>query len=241
MRNSLRAFATRHLRRRPPAPFRRGASLGTSMSQAPPRCCGALLQNLSATNMLSVGFMLLVLAAAGEVTTFVADKAVVGRPDTHMISRVNPITDSSLKCNRNGVIAGASGGGRCRCDAAWRGGTCSELAFLPAAGSTLGTIYPGRNSNTTSSWGGTLTHGADGMWHLLVSEVSLGCGLGSWQRNSLIRHAISSRIDGVFEPQVRATPTSRSSRPAIPFFGSSRNFSRPASLTCAQSEFAIQP
>ena len=46
------------------------------------------------------------------------------------------------------------------------------------------------------------THGADGLWHLLVSEMSLGCGLGSWQHNSIIRHATSSQIDGIFEPRV---------------------------------------
>ena len=63
-------------------------------------------------------------------------------------------------CNRNGIL---QTNGLCRCDAAWRGPHCSELALLPANGKTLGTIYPGRNSTTTSSWGGTVTLGVDGL------------------------------------------------------------------------------
>lgn len=38
------------------------------------------------------------------------------------------------------------------------------------------------------------------MWHLLVSEMAAGCGLGTWQRNSQIRHAVSATIDGVYSP-----------------------------------------
>ena len=107
--------------------------------------------------------------------------------------------DDGRSCNRNGVPDEAGPGG-CRCDAAWQGATCTELALLPAPAAALGTIYPGRNSTTASSWGGTVTKGADGRYHLLVSEMLAGCGLGSWQHNSVIRHATSSTIDGVFAP-----------------------------------------
>lgn len=96
-------------------------------------------------------------------------------------------------CNRNGV-PGKSGSGSV-CDAAWQGKKCTELALLPALGNTLGTIYPGRNSTTKSSWGGTVTKGADGMYHVLVSEMLEG----SWQHNSVIRHAVTPTIDGVID------------------------------------------
>ena len=50
--------------------------------------------------------------------------------------------DGRRSCNRHGVpVAGG-----CRCDAAWQGATCTELALLPSLAATLGTIYPGRNS-----------------------------------------------------------------------------------------------
>jgi hypothetical protein len=47
-----------------------------------------------------------------------------------------------------------------------------------------------------------VTQGEDGQYHLLVSEMLGGCGLGAWQHNSIIRHATSSEIDGLY--QVRA-------------------------------------
>ena len=97
-------------------------------------------------------------------------------------------------CSRNGV---ALPGGGCRCDAAWVGLECETLNLLPAQAENLGTIYPGPDSHTTSSWGGTVSKGEDGHFHLLVSEMLGGCGLGAWQRNSVIRHATSPTIDGV--------------------------------------------
>ena len=97
-------------------------------------------------------------------------------------------------CSRNGV---ALPGGGCRCDAAWAGGECGTLNLLPALANNLGTIYPGPDSHSTSSWGGTVSKGEDGLFHLLVSEMLGGCGLGAWQRNSAVRHATSPTIDGV--------------------------------------------
>ena len=58
----------------------------------------------------------------------------------HTTASGNPPT----VCSRNGVPLPSGG---CRCDAAWAGADCSELALLPAAGKTLGTIYPGRNTS----------------------------------------------------------------------------------------------
>eukprot|EP01079_Euglenida_sp_SAG-EU17-18_P002250 gene2250-3122_t len=104
-------------------------------------------------------------------------------------------------CNRNGV---ARPDGSCQCDAAWQGSTCNSLALQPASGANLGAIYP---NETTSSWGGTIQRGADRMYHLVVSEIAAGCGLGAWQRNSFIRHATSPTVDGTYTPQeVPPTP-----------------------------------
>eukprot|EP00037_Helgoeca_nana_P034640 m.422220 g.422220 ORF g.422220 m.422220 type:complete len:511 (+) comp36686_c0_seq1:169-1701(+) len=108
-------------------------------------------------------------------------------------------TLGAAACNRNGVV-GAGGG--CVCDSAWSGlHDCSQLAVLPANPANLGAIYP--PTRNTSSWGGTVTKGADGLWHLLVSEMAEGCGLATWQRNSFIRHATSPTVDGTYTPHER--------------------------------------
>eukprot|EP00039_Didymoeca_costata_P021689 m.345194 g.345194 ORF g.345194 m.345194 type:complete len:416 (-) comp25875_c0_seq1:73-1320(-) len=102
---------------------------------------------------------------------------------------------SAPSCNRNGVLVN----GECHCDSAWRGSTCNTLALGPANGANFGTIYP--QTITQSSWGGTISQGDDGLYHLLVSEISQHCGLEAWQHNSLIRHATSDTIDGVYTPR----------------------------------------
>eukprot|EP00040_Diaphanoeca_grandis_P025436 m.140917 g.140917 ORF g.140917 m.140917 type:complete len:549 (-) comp30149_c0_seq1:183-1829(-) len=117
---------------------------------------------------------------------------------------------SNSFCNNNGLITANL---KCECDAAWMGDRCTELAFLPANGypssstspSPLtstpgpGAIYP--SMHNVSSWGGTLTYGTDKLWHLLVSEMADHCGLQTWQRNSFIRHATSSTVDGIYTPR----------------------------------------
>lgn len=106
---------------------------------------------------------------------------------------------SSSECNANGVYDAKSN--TCVCDKAWRGDECERLALLPLPHKTLGTIYPGINSHTTSSWGGSVILGEDGLYHLLVAEFANSCGLATWQSNSFIRHAVAETVDGNYQPR----------------------------------------
>ena len=42
---------------------------------------------------------------------------------------------------------------------------------------------------------------SDGLYHAIVSELDLGCGLGSWLSNSRIVHATSKSATGPFDFQ----------------------------------------
>lgn len=81
---------------------------------------------------------------------------------------------SDLACSLNGV----QNGGQCRCDAPWKGPTCSILDIKPRPQSSVPAIY-GYSPNV-SSWGGNVVKGDDGLYHLYVSEMVGGCGLISW-------------------------------------------------------------
>ena len=47
---------------------------------------------------------------------------------------------------------------------------------------------------------------AQGKWHLFVSEITQGCGLFYWDRNSQCTHAVADSIEGPYEKQDTALP-----------------------------------
>ena len=62
----------------------------------------------------------------------------------------------------------------CVCDAAWRGPTCAALRLgaAPRDG--------GFQHENASSWGGSIMHDTDGLYHMFTSFISGGCGLDAW-------------------------------------------------------------
>ena len=111
---------------------------------------------------------------------------------------------SDLDCRLNGKCVG----GTCQCSAAWRGANCSTLNLQPTA-SSADLRQPG-----ISTWGMGMVH-ANGEWHGYFAEMEKGCGLTSWQTNSLIvrdRFAVPLCVQGrLLSPRLL---TLQHSRPA---------------------------
>jgi hypothetical protein len=113
---------------------------------------------------------------------------------------------SDLDCRLNGKCVG----GTCQCSAAWRGANCSTLNLQPTA-SSADLRQPG-----ISTWGMGMVH-ANGEWHGYFAEMEKGCGLTSWQTNSLIvrdRFAVPLCVQGrLLSPRLLKL-TLQHSRPA---------------------------
>lgn len=114
----------------------------------------------------------------------------------------------AASCSRNGYArlsndaVGRAGEPACSCFPGWLGADCGALDLLPVTtrvGGTPGAVWP--LARNTSSWGGTITRGGDGQYHLLVSEMAQHCGLAAWQRNSFIRHATARSLEGPYTPR----------------------------------------
>ena len=56
------------------------------------------------------------------------------------------------------------------------------------------------------SWGGTVNHGDDGMWHMHVAQFVGLCGFNQWATNSRIVHAVADAPDGRYEVADEAVP-----------------------------------
>jgi hypothetical protein len=89
-------------------------------------------------------------------------------------------------------------GGRCACDAAWRGGCCETLAFESAVrGAGLHSVEA--DGHNTSSWGGSvLRDEKTGTYHMWAAEMVRHCGINAWTENSRIVHATSSTAGGKY-------------------------------------------
>lgn len=85
--------------------------------------------------------------------------------------------------------------GTCACDAAWTGDRCARLNLEPAEQIDLYDREP-----ATSSWGGNVVFSEeDNMWHLFFAEFLNECGLGSWETNSVVAHAVAPTYSGPFK------------------------------------------
>eukprot|EP00947_MAST-08B_sp_MAST-8B-sp1_P001928 g1928.t1 len=118
-------------------------------------------------------------------------------------------------CSLNGVCA--AGTSTCKCDAPWSGHRCETMDLLPA---THGAGYRGVDGgHNTSSWGGAVLSGEDGLYHLWAAEMTEHCGIGAWAQNSRVIHATSATPGGAYvrkdvvyevfshEPEVVRAPT----------------------------------
>ena len=90
--------------------------------------------------------------------------------------------------------------GTCTCDAWATGSDCSYLNFKPVDPAQMGYVDPHQ-----SSWGGNALLGSDKKWHLFMAEIACPinspktrCGLGGWQSNSQVAHAVSDSPAGPY-------------------------------------------
>ena len=104
-----------------------------------------------------------------------------------------PITaatcSSRADCSHNGECVT----GRCNCSAGWVGMTCHQLNFRPSS-TSLGLNMWSRTApyRNTSSWGGAVVRGDDGVYHMYAATMANHCGLGTYKSNSFVGHATSS-------------------------------------------------
>ena len=102
-------------------------------------------------------------------------------------------------CSLNGKCDASTGA--CACRPAWKGRRC-ELLNLGEP--TRGAGYRGTDDgHNTSSWGGAVLKGGDGVYHMWAAEMTEHCGIGTWQQNSRVIHATSATPGGVYTRKVR--------------------------------------
>ena len=78
---------------------------------------------------------------------------------------------SDEDCSLNGKCS--AGTGRCACRPAWKGARCEQLNLLPP---TRGAGYRGvDDGHNTSSWGGAVLKGSDGLYHMWAAEMTEHC------------------------------------------------------------------
>jgi hypothetical protein len=94
----------------------------------------------------------------------------------------------------------------CQCPPAWSGSPdCSTLSLLPAPKPAAYGWAP-----NVTTWGGNIipdpSSNPPTLYHLFVAEMAEGCGLDTWQSNSVCRHATASSPTGPFVAQEVAVP-----------------------------------
>jgi hypothetical protein len=93
-------------------------------------------------------------------------------------------------CSYNGVCDNATGS--CVCDRAWTGRKCGSLHLLRSPrGVGYHAVVTHADGNKTASWGGSVIHGDDGLYHMYAAEIAGQCGMNVWLSNSRVIHASS--------------------------------------------------
>ena len=59
-------------------------------------------------------------------------------------------------------------------------------------------VYHGVTKDWTS-WGASVIRGKDKQYHAYIAEMANECGLGTWQQNSQVVHAVAAIPTGPFE------------------------------------------
>ena len=100
---------------------------------------------------------------------------------------------SDLDCSLNGDC---TKGGSCSCYAGWKGSRCGWLDFKPLQNASAS----GFNEPNVNTWGGSIAKDAsqNGMWHMYLSYMELGCTLEEFKPNSKIVHAVSNSSVGPY-------------------------------------------
>jgi len=98
-------------------------------------------------------------------------------------------------------LGGTCTSGSCKCSSNWKGTSCSEL--------NVGVTYKsgGYHVPLHYSWGGSVINDGTGTYHMFASEFINECGLMSWETNSQVIHATSSKPQGPFVVKNIALPT----------------------------------
>ncbi|XP_065198016.1 uncharacterized protein LOC135829549 [Sycon ciliatum] len=109
--------------------------------------------------------------------------------------------------------AGECVDGKCKCDPGWTGESCGRLDLSPQANRASGAAWNSHNSSN-SSWCITAPRtdkdelgyssftksGTNVTFHIFVSQMVPGCGLGTWLPGSRIVHATSNKgVEGPYE------------------------------------------
>eukprot|EP00466_Bigelowiella_natans_P011760 jgi/Bigna1/90097/estExt_fgenesh1_pg.C_620034 len=140
-------------------------------------------------------------------TAIVANALIPGNTHTTKDDRqVHKVHDADFQCtadedcNLNGHCLEDS---VCECFKGWKGDDCGELNLMPMPAKSTPAYgqYPDGDGNGLASWGGSIWKDPenDKRWHLFVSEMTQGCGLDSWLRNSRIVHATSDDAMGPYK------------------------------------------
>jgi hypothetical protein len=122
-------------------------------------------------------------------------------PSTTSSASAPLLTSSSTDedCNLNGLCDPTSHS--CTCLPMWTGADCGTVNVGRALGPD-GALYHRPN---TSSWCAGVVYEAEAkVWHAYVAVMSLGCGLNSWQRNSVILHTFTEPGSPVTGPYLQS-------------------------------------
>lgn len=142
--------------------------------------------------------------------------ATPGFNPSYDTTAVSGVLDWPCRNNEECSLNGVCSSGACQCRPAWKGKRC-ELLNLQAP--TRGAGYRGTDGgHNTSSWGGAVLKGSDGLYHMWAAEMTEHCGIGTWNQNSRVIHATSKTAGGAYtrkdvtwevfshEPEVIAGP-----------------------------------
>lgn len=106
-----------------------------------------------------------------------------------------------MDCQLNGDCVS----GKCECDKGWAGDDCGQLNL---DGGKVAYGHGSPLTPNTSSWGGGPPQWDEQQqqYHLFVSEIQFGCGMGAWAYFSAAAHAVSPNIDGPYTRVDLAVP-----------------------------------
>lgn len=86
---------------------------------------------------------------------------------------VSGIMEWSCRSDEDCSLNGKCMAGSCECRPAWKGSRCEQLNLLPP---TRGAGYRGvDDGHNTSSWGGAVLKGSDGLYHMWAAEMTEHC------------------------------------------------------------------
>lgn len=100
---------------------------------------------------------------------------------------------NDLECELNGECDTV--GNVCICDKGWKGPTCGELILGEP---TVAYGYGSKLSQNISAWGGGPPSFNGTHYHMFASQISNGCGMSCWSRQSESVHLYSTDIKGPY-------------------------------------------